>query len=52
MRVAASLQGSGGERNGSMTRYEVLRGTTDLAEYNAANGWPVSSFLSYTNSTD
>ncbi|ORY68510.1 putative flavin-containing polyamine oxidase [Pseudomassariella vexata] len=31
----------------SMARYEVLRGTTQLDEYNAANGWSSSSFLTF-----
>lgn len=32
---------------GYMMKYEVLHGTTNLTEYNAANGWPVSSFILY-----
>ncbi|KAI1460550.1 putative flavin-containing polyamine oxidase [Annulohypoxylon moriforme] len=32
---------------GVMTDYEVLHGTTELKEYTVANGWPVSSFLTY-----
>lgn len=32
---------------GPMVRYEVLHGTTDIDEYNAANGWHTSSFLSH-----
>ncbi|ETN42703.1 uncharacterized protein HMPREF1541_01861 [Cyphellophora europaea CBS 101466] len=28
-------------------RYEVLHGTTGMAEYNATNGWTVSSFQGY-----
>ncbi|CAM1510744.1 Fc.00g082570.m01.CDS01 [Cosmosporella sp. VM-42] len=44
MRIAHVLNNSG---PGFMTRYEILHGTTNIKEYNAANGWPVSSFLSY-----
>lgn len=53
MRIAALLGANQtyGESNttipGYMTRYEVLHGTTNLSEYNAANGWPVSSFILY-----
>ena len=32
---------------GEDVRYEVLHGTTDLGEYDIANGWPVSSFVTY-----
>ncbi|KAI1213152.1 putative flavin-containing polyamine oxidase [Annulohypoxylon truncatum] len=32
---------------GTMTDYKVLHGTTSLKEYTVANGWPVSSFLTY-----
>ncbi|KAK7924030.1 hypothetical protein PG985_006084 [Apiospora marii] len=32
---------------GDMARYEVLHGTTTLNEYSSANGWPVSSFLTF-----
>ena len=44
MRVANVLRNTG---PGYMKRYEVLHGTTNIKEYNAANGWHVSSFLSY-----
>lgn len=53
MRVAAILgaKQTYGNTNatipGYMTKYEVLQGTTNLTEYNAANGWPVSSFILY-----
>jgi polyamine oxidase len=32
---------------GSLERYEVLHGTTFLDEYEADNGWPVSSFVTW-----
>ncbi|XDG00984.1 hypothetical protein ABKA04_000599 [Annulohypoxylon sp. FPYF3050] len=32
---------------GEMADYEVLHGTTSLKEYTVANGWPVSSFVTY-----
>ncbi|KAI0010193.1 amine oxidase [Xylariaceae sp. FL0662B] len=56
MRVAGLLLGEsgGGECDanstigcGLMRKYEVLHGTTFADEYNVANGWPVSSFLTY-----
>ncbi|CAI6088945.1 unnamed protein product [Clonostachys chloroleuca] len=34
---------------GCMKRYETLHGTTDISEYNAENGWTVSSFLDYAS---
>ncbi|CAK7210836.1 polyamine oxidase1, flavin-containing amine oxidoreductase [Sporothrix bragantina] len=47
---ATSTKGKGGHHNSTqMTRYEVLHGTTDLKEYNFANGWPVSSFVDYAD---
>ncbi|KAI1845944.1 hypothetical protein JX266_008031 [Neoarthrinium moseri] len=49
MRIASLLGNNitsrGNATSGYMTRYEVLHGTTDLWEYNAANGWPTSSFV-------
>ena len=45
MRIAGML--NGGKGLGQMNRYEVLRGTTNISEYNKANGWPVSSFVDY-----
>lgn len=42
-RVAAKVKGNGT----SMVSYEVLHGTTPLSEYDAANGWTVSSLLDY-----
>lgn len=60
-RVAAALSANSthtksvhGHHNLSseMVRYEVLHGTTKLYEYNAENGWPVSSFVDYDTSSD
>ncbi|KAF3761586.1 amine oxidase [Cryphonectria parasitica EP155] len=42
-RIAALVKGNGT----SMASYEVLHGTTPLSEYDAVNGWPVSSFVDY-----
>lgn len=48
-RVASALGGNNTvySTSSNMTRYEVLYGTTTYSEYNAGNGWPVSSFLTY-----
>lgn len=34
---------------GEMQRYEVLHGTTFIDEYEEDNGWPVSSFVTWTD---
>jgi polyamine oxidase len=51
MRIAAMLGTTYGTNDSAtlepMVRYEVLRGTTNLSEYNAANGWKTSSFVIY-----
>jgi polyamine oxidase len=53
MRIASLLNGDtkskGNATSGYMKKYEVLHGTTSVKEYNAENGWPVSSFLDYAN---
>lgn len=57
-RVAAQLKAEKNKKGGSskngpqMVRYEVLHGTTQLSEFNAGNGWPVSSFLDYDSDSD
>ncbi|CAK7224163.1 polyamine oxidase1, flavin-containing amine oxidoreductase [Sporothrix curviconia] len=54
-RVAVALLNStakGGKKAAQMARYEVLHGTTRLQEYNAANGWPVSSFVDYDTDSE
>ncbi|KAI0133907.1 hypothetical protein BJ170DRAFT_664144 [Xylariales sp. AK1849] len=42
---ANNSTGNGTMRTGPMARYEVLHGTTNISEYNAANGWTTSSFV-------
>ncbi|POS72900.1 N1-acetylpolyamine oxidase [Diaporthe helianthi] len=43
VRIAAALKGNGT----AMQAYDVLQGTTEPSEYDATNGWPVSSFVNY-----
>lgn len=41
VRIAELLKGNGT----TMQTYDTLQGTTELSEYSATNGWPVSSFV-------
>lgn len=45
IRIATLLKGNGT----TMQAYQVLQGTTELSEYDAANGWPASSFVNYND---
>ncbi|KAF2090381.1 polyamine oxidase-like protein [Saccharata proteae CBS 121410] len=45
--VDADAEGNKTGACGAQKRYEVLHGTTEDSEYDVANGWPVSTFLTY-----
>lgn len=45
--VGACVKGKGGKDCRAEKRYEVLKGTTNVSEYAAVNGWDVSTFLTY-----